>query len=607
MAAHQQADEAVAVALAVNDFLQHDLLGEAAPDKNDRDKKVTVEEVLGRAAARIPGKFEQQPLVEAAIRNAIGQAYRALGDYTAAQPHLERALEVNRRVLGEEHQNTLDSMDRLAALYVFQHELAKAEPLIAKAVETQRRVLAEEHPNTLTSMDVLASVYKGQGQLAKAEQLWVSAIESSRRVLGEEDPRTAGLIANLAALYLDQGDFAKAEPLSIQAVQVFHRTKGNEHPYTLRATQILAQLYQAQGQFAKAETLDKQLLEIRGRVLGPDHPDTRQSMNNLASTYILANEFEKAVALLEQALPTSRTKLGPEHPDTLAMMCNLANAYTHVGQLDQALALGEQTLELSRKVLGPEHPRTLTAMNVVAGVNWQMHKLDRSIPLFEEIVRLRENTLPADHPETLRDKANLGVNYRDAGRLVEGLALLEEAFLKGRAQPALFLFENDLLEMYIQAGKTTEAANLAKETIGELRAKLPPDSLELGGALAAKALIFLKLKAWDEAEPILRESLAIRQRQQPDAWTTFNTQSMLGGALAGQQKYAEAEPLLLQGYEGLAQRAEQIPEPGKVRLPQALERLVQFYEATGKPDEATRWRQELVTHQSPERPPAAVK
>ena len=40
------------------------------------------------------------------------------------------------------------------------------------------------------------------------------------------------------------------------------------------------------------------------------------------------------------------------------------------------------------------------------------------------------------------------------------------------------------------------------------------------------------------------------ENTQPDVWTTFNTQSLLGGA-PGQKKFAEAEPLLLAGYEGM--------------------------------------------------------
>ena len=61
----------------------------------------------------------------------------------------------------------------------------------------------------------------------------------------------------------------------------------------------------------------------------------------------------------------------------------------------------------------------------------------------------------------------------------------------------------------------------------------------------------------------------------------------------GQKKYADAEPLLLAGYEGMKQREKAIPPQGKIRIPEAIERLVQLYEATDKKDDAARWRKEL--------------
>ena len=92
---------------------------------------------------------------------------------------------------------------------------------------------------------------------------------------------------------------------------------------------------------------------------------------------------------------------------------------------------------------------------------------------------------------------------------------------------------------------------------------------------------------------ILRESLAVREKQESNVWTTFNAKSLLGGALLGQKKYADAEPLLLAGYEGMKQREKTIPPQGMPRLTEALERLVQLYEATGKEEEAAKWRKEL--------------
>ena len=60
-----------------------------------------------------------------------------------------------------------------------------------------------------------------------------------------------------------------------------------------------------------------------------------------------------------------------------------------------------------------------------------------------------------------------------------------------------------------------------------------------------------------DAETILRECLTIREKTEPDAWRTFNTQSLLGEAILGQKKYDEAESLLVKGYEGLKARFSQ--------------------------------------------------
>jgi hypothetical protein len=120
-------------------------------------------------------------------------------------------------------------------------------------------------------------------------------------------------------------------------------------------------------------------------------------------------------------------------------------------------------------------------------------------------------------------------------------------------------------------------------------------------------LNLLQQRRYTEAEPLLRECLAIRAQKLPDSWLHFNTMSLLGGSLLGQEKYAEAKPLLVQGYEGMKQREATIPAASKVRLTQALERLVQLYDAWGKPDEAAKWRKELEASRQAETKPDKAK
>lgn len=62
--------------------------------------------------------------------------------------------------------------------------------------------------------------------------------------------------------------------------------------------------------------------------------------------------------------------------------------------------------------------------------------------------------------------------------------------------------------------------------------------------------LLLEKRTVAEAEPLLRECLAICEKPEPDPGRTFNPQSTLGAALLGQKKYQGAEPLLLEGYGG---------------------------------------------------------
>ena len=117
----------------------------------------------------------------------------------------------------------------------------------------------------------------------------------------------------------------------------------------------------------------------------------------------------------------------------------------------------------------------------------------------------------------------------------------------------------------------------------------PDDDLaELGRNL-------LRQGKWGDAEATLRAGLAAREKSQPAAWSTHGLRSLLGGALLGRKRYADAEPLLLSGYRGMAAAAGTIPDAGRVRLNEAAGRLVDLYSATGDAAQAAKWRAERAT------------
>jgi tetratricopeptide (TPR) repeat protein len=177
---------------------------------------------------------------------------------------------------------------------------------------------------------------------------------------------------------------------------------------------------------------------------------------------------------------------------------------------------------------------------------------------------------------------SLGDPARAVSEYERALALREAT--SGTEHSEIAACRNQLAIAYRLAGRITEAAGLFDQS---------SDSPEKASALALAGATLLLQNKPVQAELTLRKCLAMRQRLLPDDWTTFDTQSLLGEALLEQKKLADAEPLLLTGYEGLKARADSVPPPEQVCIRKAGERLVRLYQSWGKTDEAAKWRKQL--------------
>jgi tetratricopeptide (TPR) repeat protein len=242
----------------------------------------------------------------------------AQGDYAGARRLEERVMAVMTRVLGDEHPDTLASINNLAATLWDQGDHAGARRLQERVLEARTRVLGEEHPDTLVSMNNLALTLAAQGDHAGARRIQERVLEARTRVLGEEHPDTLTSMNNLAGTLWAQGDHAGARRLQERVLEVMTRVLGEEHPDTLASMNNLAATLGDQGDHAGARRLQERVLEVTTRVLGEEHPGTLTSMNNLAFLLHQTGDLEAALRLLRQCLAGRRKVLGEHHPDTLA-------------------------------------------------------------------------------------------------------------------------------------------------------------------------------------------------------------------------------------------------------------------------------------------------
>jgi tetratricopeptide (TPR) repeat protein len=230
-------------------------------------------------------------------------------------------------------------------------------------------------------------------------------------------------------------------------------------------------------------------------------------------------------------------------------MNNLTFADSNQGKYAQAETLASQTLEIRRRVLGPEHPATLTSMNSLASAYSLEGKYAQAEPLFNQTLEARRRVLRPEHPDTLDTLS-------------------------------------DMAYMYQSEGKYGQAENYAEQALAGRRHTLGPDHPQTIASEADLALAYESQGKFTESEPLARQAEATERMKQPDNWLGCWAESLLGASLAGEKKYAEAEPLLLEGYRDMAAQKDRITAPNWRHLDSAHEWIVSLYKAWGKPQKA---------------------
>jgi hypothetical protein len=542
--AERAAASEAAAARAINDFLQNDLLAQAsaatqsAPDaRPDPDLKVRT--ALDRAAAGIAGKFDRQPEVEATIRQTIGQTYLGLGLNPQARAQLERALMIARRTFGPENPKTLKLINLLGRTAYRQGKYPEAESLYRQTLVMERRVLGFEHPETLSSMNGLANAYSAEGKYTLAEALFNQTLQLQRRVLGPEHPETLSSMNGLANLYGYEGKNAEETTLDQQTLENRRRVLGPEHPDTLTSMNNLAGDYVVQGNYAQAEALFHQSLQIQQRVLGPDHHDTLMSAFNLATTYADEGDYAQAETIYRQNLEAKRRVLGPEHSETLLCMSNVAASCIARGKFAEGEEISRQSLEIQQRVMGPEHLDTLMSMTNLADAYRGQGKFPQAEELLSRTLGISRRVLGAEHPHTLLLLADSALTYQCQGKYALAETSAEQA-LAGR-----------------------------RHALGSAH----PDTMTSAADLA---LAYLSQGKFAQSEPLAHEAVEFDRKARPADWQRFRAESLLGATLAGQKKYAEAEPLLLEGYRGMLARKDHIDVANWYHLDRAHQWIVQL-------------------------------
>jgi non-specific serine/threonine protein kinase/serine/threonine-protein kinase len=337
------------------------------PDES-RGNKITAREVLDKGARQIETDLAGQPALQARLMSTMGKVYEGLGLYEPARQLLDKAIGLQKKTLGPDHQETLASQRMLARILQYQAQYSAAEKLYSETLQKQERFLGSDAMDALRTKANLGSLYNEQGRYADAEKLLSETVKATTQASGQNSPETMSALHSLAIAYDGERQYAKEADIWEELYRLRSQTLGPDHPDTVNSMQNLAYVYYKVGKAAEAEKLQRQGLEIGRRVLGNDHPSVLLAIGNLANTLLSEGKPAEAEPLQREALEGRRRILGPNHPETQYAIANLANILSAQKRHREAEALYREALQGEIRVLGDNHPEIAFAWYNLATV-----------------------------------------------------------------------------------------------------------------------------------------------------------------------------------------------------------------------------------------------
>ena len=217
------------------------------------------------------------------------------GSTPQAQPLYEKALEIRRRLLTDDHPDTATSYNNLAVNLNAQGKYAEAQPLYEKALEIRRRLLTDDHPDTATSYNNLAVNLNAQGKYAAGPAAVREGAGDPPPPAHRRPPRHRHQLQQPGGQPQRPGEVRRRPS---RCTRRRWRSTAACSPTTTptppTATTTWRPTSTPRGSTPQAQPLFEKALEIRRRLLTDDHPDTADSYNNLAANLNAQGKYLEA-------------------------------------------------------------------------------------------------------------------------------------------------------------------------------------------------------------------------------------------------------------------------------------------------------------------------
>jgi tetratricopeptide (TPR) repeat protein len=567
-------------------FLRDDPIVARAPSAGYQVRKFA-----RRHKALVAGVLASFVLLLAGVITTSWQAVRASRAEQAAQARAQEA----ETARAQSEAVTTFVTDMLASVDPAEargRDVSVREALDAAAKKIDAGAMAKQPAVEIAVRNAIGSTYAGLGLLDAAEtQLRAAAALEART--GATAAVRGDTQAQIVSVMYAAGKYPEAEAAAREALRLRREAYGPNHADVAQSLDDLGAILMARRLPDQAEPMMREAVAMKKRLLPAGDPKIAVSLNNLGYLLWSRRKYQDAESAYREALASDRQTLGADHPEIATRLINLAVLYRDWGRPDEMEPLAREALAIRRKVLGPEHPEITDANETLATALELRGEHREAESLLRDALALSQRIFGEVNLHTARLQHSLAFVLWKEGKYAEAaphfrLAVTNIPKTYGPTYRGGRLSVANLAHNLNGLGDHRAAESTAREALAAYR-QVPSDELvvsplvALGDALAAQG-------RYSEAEPLLREARATAEKNTPVRYPWLKGQALSSlGAVSAARHEADAEQLLLDGYESL-HAAKSTPPP---LLRASITRLVAFYTAAGKRQDAARWRARL--------------
>ena len=350
-----------------------DLFETTNPTIRPDGDRMPIREFLAGAEARALAQLSNAPVVRAKLKQVFGLIHSERGEYTPAREALEEALAEQRRLVGPDHPDALESLHALGRVLHGADEASRARRLLEESLVRNRRVYGEAHEKTARALFALAPLVAG-ADLAAAGALLAQALEIRRQVLPPNHPDLAMSLGALAEYHNRRGDRERARALYREALAVFPDPAARHHPRALSLMGDYASLLSEMNAHAEAEALQRETIAVGRQVLGPGTLTVANLINSLAVTLTSLGRLADAERAFREAFALHVTLLGEKHWRIRNLARNVGRILALQQRYDEALPWMDRALAIDRN---PSSPEDASIEGIRAQRAWMVFRLGR--------------------------------------------------------------------------------------------------------------------------------------------------------------------------------------------------------------------------------------